>query len=145
MLGLKQYCIFITLVLCVSASHATDFAENLYTGYKEVLYQIKIINNESGQKSTIGSGFIINGQLPTQGSTIYSLGNPHDLGMIVVPGTYNGLKQNSLYQKIHFTGSVNSGMSGGPLVNEGGEAMGVNVATAGNQLGFLVPLNNLYQ
>jgi hypothetical protein len=78
-----------------------------------------------------------------QGSDIYSLGNPHDLGMIVVPGTFNGLKKSSFYQRIHFTGSINPGMSGGPVVNKNGEVMGVNVATAGNQIGFLIPLEKI--
>jgi hypothetical protein len=81
--------------------------------------------------------------LPEQGSGIYSLGNPHDLGMIVVPGTFNGLKKNSFYQRIHFTGSINPGMSGGPVVNTLGQVVGVNVATAGNQIGFLIPLQKL--
>lgn len=81
--------------------------------------------------------------LPNQGNAIYSLGNPHDLGMIVVPGTFNGLKKSSFYQRIHFTGSINPGMSGGPVVNSDGEVVGVNVATAGNQIGFLIPLSKL--
>jgi hypothetical protein len=81
--------------------------------------------------------------LPEQGSNIYSLGNPHDLGMIVVPGTFNGLKKNSFYQRIHFTGSINPGMSGGPVVNSIGHIVGINVATAGNQIGFLIPLSEL--
>ncbi len=80
---------------------------------------------------------------PNQGDTIYSLGNPRDLGMIVSPGTYNGLKEHSFYPRIHFTGSVNPGMSGGPVLNESGKVVGVNVATGGNALGFLVPLKPL--
>lgn len=80
---------------------------------------------------------------PRQGEAIYSIGNPHDYGMIVVPGTYNGITAHSFYQRIHFTGSINPGMSGGPVLNSQGEVIGVNVATAGNQLGFLVPLDKL--
>lgn len=87
--------------------------------------------------------FNLASNLPEQGVPIYSLGNPHDLGMIVVPGTFNGLKKTSFYQRIHFTGSINPGMSGGPVVNANGEVVGVNVATAGNQIGFLIPLEKL--
>ena len=76
-------------------------------------------------------------------ATIYSLGNPHDLGMILVPGTYNGLQKYSFYPRIHFTGAVNAGMSGGPTVDAAGKVVGVNVASAGNQLGFLVPADAL--
>ena len=76
---------------------------------------------------------------PQHGSRVYSLGNPHDLGFTLVEGTYNGLLKDSLYERIHFTGSINPGMSGGPAVTEAGRIIGVNVATAGNQLSFLVP------
>ena len=81
--------------------------------------------------------------LPLQGEAIYSLGNPHDLGLTVVPGTYNGMAAHSLYERIHFSGSINPGMSGGPVLNAAGEVIGVNVSTAGNQISFLVPLDRL--
>ena len=87
--------------------------------------------------------FNITKNTPIKGEKLYSLGNPHDLGMIVVPGTYNGLKAESFNDRIHFTGSVNPGMSGGPVVNEASEVVGVNVATSGNQIGFLVPHEKL--
>jgi hypothetical protein len=194
------------LVLFASAaSQAQSTAQNVFHNYKDALFQIQIIELASGNKSSIGSGFLINensqmitnyhvvsdyvhhpaqykmqymnaqgeignlqlitfdvvndlafvvasdniissnnfslaDNLPNQGEAIYSLGNPHDLGMIVVPGTFNGLKKTSFYHRIHFTGSINPGMSGGPVVNKTGAVIGVNVATAGNQIGFLVPL-----
>ncbi len=74
-----------------------------------------------------------------KGTRLYSLGNPHDLGMTIVEGTYNGFIDDSLHQRIHLTASINPGMSGGPTINRHGEVVGVNVATAGNQIGFLVP------
>src|ERR671911_3203989 len=49
-----------------------------------------------------------------QGARLYSLGHPRDLGLTIVEGTYNGLLQHTLYPKVHFTGSLNPGMSGGP-------------------------------
>ncbi len=195
------------LVLSLAAK-AQGQAKDLFSHYRDTLYQIQIIDLESKSKSSIGSGFQINAngllvtnyhvvsdyvfhpdkyrieyldnqgkhgelslanfdvindlalvqkvdndaissalplaqQLPEQGSNIYSLGNPHDLGMIVVPGTFNGIKARSFYQRIHFTGAINPGMSGGPVVNAQGEVIGVNVATAGNQIGFLIPLDKL--
>jgi serine protease Do len=75
-----------------------------------------------------------------QGTRIYSLGNPFDLGMVIVEGTYNGLLEHSHHARIHFTGSLNAGMSGGPAILETGEVVGVNVATSGNQVSFLVPV-----
>ena len=87
--------------------------------------------------------FVLSDSAPHKGEKLYSLGNPHDLGMIVVPGTYNGLKKESFSERIHFTGSINSGMSGGPVVNKQSEVVGINVATSGNQIGFLVPHEKL--
>ena len=80
---------------------------------------------------------------PVQGEEIYSLGNPYDLGHTIIPGTYNGLLEQSFYQKLHFSGSLNPGMSGGPAINEKSELVGVNVATSGNQISFLVPVKYL--
>ena len=209
---------FITLLLVLASnfisniSFAVEQAEEIFKQLAPSLYQIRLIDKASGEKSSIGSGFqitsdgliatnyhVISGyarhpekyrieyldnegnkdelilqsvdvindlalvkrntstdmpffklaeQVPTKGQELFSLGNPHDLGMIVVPGTYNGLKKESFNDKIHFTGSVNSGMSGGPVVNQAAEVVGINVATSGNQIGFLVPhdkLVNLYK
>jgi len=202
----------LVFILLSSSSYATEQAEQLFNQLKPSLYQIKLIDKASGEKSSIGSGFQISkdgiiatnyhvissyalhpkkyrieyldnqgnkGSLtlqsvdvindlalvrreveqdmsffqlshnaPHKGEQLFSLGNPHDLGMIVVPGTYNGLKKESFNERIHFTGSINSGMSGGPVVNKEAEVVGVNVATSGNSIGFLVPhdkLVNLYQ
>jgi hypothetical protein len=204
---------FITLALILASSlfsHisvAVEQAEEIFKQLAPSLYQIRLIDKASGEKSSIGSGFqissngiiatnyhVISGfanhptkyrieyldhqgnkdelllqsvdvindlalvkrstkvdmpffklaqQIPIKGQELFSLGNPHDLGMIVVPGTYNGLKKESFNDRIHFTGSVNSGMSGGPVVNVQNEVVGINVATSGNQIGFLVPHEKL--
>jgi len=209
---------FITLILVLisslfsSLSFSLEQAEEIFKQLAPSLYQIRLIDKSSGEKSSIGSGFQISSdgiiatnyhvisafarhpkkyrieyldyqgnkeeltlqsvdvindlalvkritdvempffklaeKVPIKGQELFSLGNPHDLGMIVVPGTYNGLKKESFNDRIHFTGSVNSGMSGGPVVNVESEVVGVNVATSGNQIGFLVPhdkLVHLYQ
>lgn len=74
-----------------------------------------------------------------QGERLYSLGHPSDLGLSIVEGTYNGNLQHTLYPKIHFTGSINPGMSGGPAITNAGRVVGVNVSTMGEQRSFLVP------
>jgi len=76
---------------------------------------------------------------PPRGRRLYAMGYPHDISQTIVEGTFNGLLENSLYEKIHFTGSINPGMSGGPTITEEGAVVGINVATAGEQVGFLVP------
>lgn len=75
-----------------------------------------------------------------QGTRLYSLGHPRDLGLSIVEGTYNGQLAHTRHPRIHFTGAINQGMSGGPTITEDGRVIGVNVATAGNQIGFLVPV-----
>lgn len=74
-----------------------------------------------------------------KGTELASIGNPHDLGMTVVKGSYSGNLSEYLYERIHFTGAINPGMSGGPALNVANEVVGINVATAGNEVGFLVP------
>lgn len=208
--------IYTLLAVCLSNfsyfSYAAEQAEEIFKQLAPSVYQIRLIDKASGEKSSIGTGFqiskdgliatnyhvisdfarhpekyaiqlqdhegkkspltlqsvdVINDlaivkretiqsmpffslatKAPMKGEELYSLGNPHDLGMIVVPGTYNGLKKESFKDRIHFTGSVNPGMSGGPVVNKNAEVVGINVATSGNQIGFLVPhekLEHLYK
>ena len=78
-----------------------------------------------------------------KGDRIYSMGNPHDLGMTIIEGNYNGLLQSSRYQKILFSGSLNPGMSGGPAINDKGEVIGINVSTQGDEISYLVPVSYL--
>lgn len=73
-----------------------------------------------------------------KGERLFSVGNPRDLGLTIVEGSFSGLLQGSFYQRIHYTGSLNPGMSGGPTINADRSVVGVNVATAGNQISFLV-------
>ncbi|GAA3943833.1 serine protease [Litoribacillus peritrichatus] len=186
----------------------TSNAKSLFSELKQTVYQIRVIDQGSGDKYTIGSGFLISDQghiatnfhvvssyihdpekfrleyvrndgsiasaslinfdiirdlaviqsadkqsqfltiNPTpldKGDRIYSMGNPHDLGMTIIEGNYNGLLQASRYQKILFSGSLNSGMSGGPAINQDGEVIGINVSTGGDQISFLVPAIYLKQ
>ena len=74
-----------------------------------------------------------------KGENAYALGNPGDWGILMVPGPSNGFVEHSYDEQILFSGSLNGGMSGGPSLNAMGEVVGVNVATAGSQLSFLVP------
>ncbi len=81
------------------------------------------------------------GHLP-KGERIYAMGNPLDLGFTIVEGTYNGLVDKSYDERIHFSGAINPGMSGGPVTSGDGRVVGVNVAKRldGEQVGFLVPV-----
>ncbi|MBO0752515.1 MAG: trypsin-like peptidase domain-containing protein [Bradyrhizobiaceae bacterium] len=81
------------------------------------------------------------GGLP-RGERLYSMGNPLDLGFTINEGIYNGLVERSYAERMHFTGALNPGMSGGPAVTADGLVAGVNVAkrTGDAELvSFLVP------
>jgi serine protease Do len=76
-----------------------------------------------------------------KGERLYSMGNPLDLGFTIIEGTYNGLVERSYNERVHFSGALNPGMSGGPTVGADGLVAGVNVATrrGGQLVSFLVP------
>jgi serine protease Do len=86
-------------------------------------------------------GFRTSSQPLAQGERMYSLGNPLDVGFAVVEGNYNGLAERSFYPQIFFSGSLNSGMSGGPALDQEGRVIGVNVSRqlGSDQVSFLVP------
>ncbi|MEO0437631.1 MAG: serine protease [Pseudomonadota bacterium] len=89
------------------------------------------------------SGLVLATEKPTVGEDIFALGNPFDVGLSVVPGVYNGELKKHFRPLIHFTGALNPGMSGGPTLNSRGQVIGINVAGAGNSVGFLVPATEL--
>jgi S1-C subfamily serine protease len=84
-------------------------------------------------------------QIPRQGDRAYSIGFPLDLGLTITEGVANGLVANGLDQRIHYTGAINSGMSGGPALDAGGAVYGVNASViTGRQLvGFVVPASHI--
>ena len=196
------------LMLCSigaqSALALTD-TSSIYEEVESSVYQIRVINNETGKKVAIGSGFVVqqdnilatnyhvvseyvNGSdvfrleylstdgesgplelldldvihdlavvkstkpmgkplviagVPDKGARLFSLGNPLDLGFSIVTGTNNGIMTQDQDGNILFSGNLNGGMSGGPALDESGKVIGINVATQGNALGFLVPANYL--
>ena len=104
----------------------------------DVVHDLAVIRQEAPVKDW----FELAPKEPPQGTRLYAMGNPHDLGTTIVEGTYNGLIQDALYDKVHFSGAINPGMSGGPTLTGEGRVVGVNVATLGNQVGFLVPVEH---
>jgi hypothetical protein len=192
--------------VCYSDLHAQGDASRLFRERQQAVFQIRVIDTASNDKSAIGSGFQVSRDgriatnfhvvsafvhepeqyrlefvrhdgdtgpaslvgfdvihdlaivkadtgttdhfrlrsgLPDKGDRIYSMGNPRDLGMTIVEGTYNGLVDNSRYRKILFSGSLNPGMSGGPAMDAEGAVIGTNVSKGGEQLSFLVPSKHL--
>ena len=77
----------------------------------------------------------------SKGDRIYSMGNPNDVAFAVVEGNYNGLVERSFDPLIYYAGGINPGMSGGPVVDEDGRVVGINVSALlfAQQISFLVP------
>lgn len=84
-------------------------------------------------------------QIPRQGERAYSIGFPLNLGLTITEGVANGLLANSFEQRIHYTGAINGGMSGGPALDANGAVYGVNVSVVtGRQLvGFVIPARHI--
>jgi S1-C subfamily serine protease len=101
----------------------------------DVVYDLAVLRTDRQRKDFL----TLESKPVEQGTRLYSLGHPRDLGLTIVEGIYNGLLKHTLYPKVHFTGSLNPGMSGGPTLTHAGRVVGVNVATEGEQISFLVP------
>jgi len=196
---------FVALILLLasfaSAPVAALDSKGIYQLNEDRVFQIRVLNRETGKKSSIGSGFIVgdgsqiatnyhvigqvirepdvfyisylgkNGRegelkllgldvardlallgadeslgqaigmspLPPRGAPIFAMGNPLDLGLTIAVGTNGGILNQTDDSRILFSGSLNPGMSGGPTFNEQGEVIGINVATARNDISFIVP------
>lgn len=109
----------------------------------DVLRDLALVRLADGDSADASARFALAESEPRMGETILALGNPYDIGISIVPGTYNGLLENQYRKNIHFTGALNPGMSGGPAVNTDGRVVGINVAGAGNSVSFLVPVAEL--
>ncbi|MGH8660693.1 MAG: S1C family serine protease [Burkholderiales bacterium] len=103
----------------------------------DVIHDVAVVKGDTGDVRA----------LPFRDSTLqkgdkgFSLGYPLNQGLTVVEGIYNGRSEEQYYERIHFTGAINPGMSGGPVVDTAGRVFGVNVAIhrGGQLVSFLVP------
>lgn len=79
--------------------------------------------------------------IPAKGERAYAIGFPLAVGLTITEGVANGLVDNTFGSRIHYSGALNSGMSGGPALNSQGHVFGVNVSAYRFQqlVSFLVP------
>ena len=198
--------LLLAIVWVAAPAWAENTSSSIYSEVEQSVYQVQVINQQTGKKNAIGSAFVVmdpsiiatnyhvvstyvnnpqgdfaldylstsgaSGHLellavdvihdlavlkastplgkplqiakvPPKGTRLYSLGNPMDKGFSIVEGTNNGVMKSSDANNILFSGSLNPGMSGGPTLLENKEVVGVNVATSGNGLSYLVPAEYL--
>jgi serine protease Do len=76
-----------------------------------------------------------------KGERAYSVGFPLDVGLTITEGVSNGRVEDSFEPRIHYSGALNPGMSGGPGFDDSGRVIGVNVSgyRASQLVAFLVP------
>jgi serine protease Do len=113
----------------------------------DVLHDLAVLRSEPDatagtEKSPPWTPFALRDTALTQGEKVFSLGNPLELGFLISEGIYNGGAESKIYEQMLFSGALNSGMSGGPAIDEAGRVVGVNVSTlnGGALLSFLVPI-----
>lgn len=79
--------------------------------------------------------------VPAKGVRAYSIGFPLDVGLTITEGVSNGRVEDSFDPRIHYSGAINAGMSGGPAFNAAGQVIGINVSGYRFEqlVSFLVP------
>ena len=79
------------------------------------------------------------------GDKVYVAGNPHGLEGSFSDGIISAIRGGSADKFFQMTAPISQGSSGGPVVNEKGEVIGVSFATFrnGQNLNFAIPVNYL--
>jgi serine protease Do len=82
---------------------------------------------------------------PPPGTPIVAFGNPEGLGLSLIEGVFNGFAEKGVVDRMLLSMPLNSGMSGGPILNEASQVIGTNVSIMreSNSLSFGVPVTRL--
>ena len=77
------------------------------------------------------------------GETVYAVGNPHGLEGTFSQGIISSVRTVGTDKLLHLTAPISPGSSGGPVLNDRGNVIGVSVATfrGGQNLNFAIPSN----
>jgi hypothetical protein len=80
------------------------------------------------------------------GASLISFGNPEGLGMSLVEGVFNGFAEKGFVERMLLSMPINSGMSGGPILDSLSQVVGTNVSVAwrSNSLSFGVPVKAVH-
>ena len=79
------------------------------------------------------------------GEAVYVAGNPKGLEGTFSNGIISSLREKSITERLQMTAPISPGSSGGPVLNNKGEVIGVSVMTlvGGQNLNFAIPVNIL--
>jgi hypothetical protein len=84
-------------------------------------------------------------KIPEIGEKIYAVGNPKGLSGTFSEGIISGIREIGDNQVIQITAPISPGSSGGPVLNNNGQVVGVAFAsfTSGQNLNFAIPVKYL--
>ena len=76
------------------------------------------------------------------GAAVIAFGNPEGLGLSLIEGVFNGFAEKGFVDRMLLSMPLNSGMSGGPILDARREVVGTNVSVSwrSNSLSFGVPV-----
>ena len=79
------------------------------------------------------------------GEAVYAVGNPEGLEGTFSQGIVSSIREVGTDKLLQITAPISPGSSGGPILNEKGEVIGISVATfkSGQNLNFAIPSNYL--
>lgn len=80
------------------------------------------------------------------GDTVVAIGNPLGLESTVSTGIISALRESDGYTIYQTTAPISPGNSGGPLLDEHGQVIGINTATIpdGQNLNFAIPIDYVF-
>ncbi|MGD0754583.1 MAG: FISUMP domain-containing protein [Bacteroidales bacterium] len=81
----------------------------------------------------------------TPGQKVYVIGSPKGLPASISDGIVSGLRDFEGHKLIQITAPISPGSSGGPVLNDNGEVIGVSIGqiNEGQNLNFAIPKSNL--
>ena len=103
----------------------------------DVLHDLAVVRADGFASTPLALEAVV----PAKGERAYSIGFPLDVGLTITEGVSNGRVEDSFDARIHYSGAINGGMSGGPALNAGGKVIGINVSGYRFEqlVSFLVP------
>ena len=143
--------ILVTNFHCVAGAERVEFKiagnEEVYKGAKVVKasddYDLAIIKTKQDfpfvKVDSLGKEKVW--------SKIYAIGNPRGLEGTISDGILSGKRDNEGIEYLQITAPINSGNSGGPVLNDKGEVIGVSTFTFRNSqnLNFAMPIKYISQ
>ena len=89
------------------------------------------------------ANILVSTKPPVVGERVYAIGNPEGLSNTISEGIVSAIRQFSGQNMIQITAPISPGSSGGPIINNSGEVIGIAVGaiSSGQNLNFAIPIS----